>query len=227
MNVFVNFNLITENQKEAIRLTLFNEVNSLEDLEDDRGMSIYAQHSLGIGESNMNLYIILLLIPPAIMLSIAGLASGCHNNFRMPRVFERLLRFIQGRIMFNAVIRYLLMTYLTFALATLISSKKFDMSFGDTDTLIWLVCLLYVLFSPIVTFILLWYFQNVISESQNKRINKLNEPHHFAKYGTIYIDLDTSKTTRLTFTMVYLLRRLFLAFVITFTRNTIMQLFLI
>ena len=93
-----------------------------------------------------------------ILLLVAKLAQSCYTNLRMPNTCERLLRFIQGRILYNSILRYLIMTYLAFTLSILISTKSFEKSFGDNNTIFWLFGLAISFLFPVATCGLLWYF---------------------------------------------------------------------
>ena len=98
------------------------------------------------------------MIPPVILLLVAKLSQCCHTNLRMPNTCERLLRFVQGRIQYNALLRYFIMTYLAFTLSIFLATKRFKKAIDDNNTIFWLFSVALCFLFPFATCGLLWYF---------------------------------------------------------------------
>ena len=108
-----------------------------------------------------------------------------------------------------------------------------------------IVCLLslwYLISFPGFTFIFLWYHQGGNGVKLRKRFssrvragtdqeisssNRLNSDDFSLRYGSLYLNIKTDKLSSLCFTLVFLLRRLFLAMMISFVPLSVGQLFAI
>ena len=128
---------------------------SLEILDDDSTISVYAKDSLGVGNPNMILNFTVVAVPLIIAILLAMLLVICVAKVKMPHLITKVFRLIYSKIMWNSVLRYLIQTYLTFSITTLLAlNSSGNGSFANK--IFCMVSLMYLMVFPIFTFIFLW-----------------------------------------------------------------------
>ena len=80
-NDLINLNFIP---REYLMQKIFGIVPSLEILDDDSGISVYAKESLGVGNPNMLLNITVVLLPLLLVIILAMLLLVCALRVKMP-----------------------------------------------------------------------------------------------------------------------------------------------
>ena len=157
-NNLINMNFIP---KEYFMEKLFGLVPSLEILADDSEVSVYAKDSLGVGNPNMLLNMSVVGIPILFVIMLAVIILLIAAKVKMPKIANTALKKIHSKIMWNSVLRYLIQTYLTFAVSAILAFKA--MSTGNTiNTAICLASLGYLILFPFFTYGFLLYNQGKV-----------------------------------------------------------------
>ena len=166
-NNLINMNFIP---KEYFMEKLFGLVPSLEILADDSEVSVYAKDSLGVGNPNMLLNLSVVGIPLLAVIILAILVLLVAVKVKMPKLASTALTKIHSKIMWNSVLRYLIQTYLTFAVSAILAIKATSKG-SMVNTAICLASLGYLILFPFFTYGFLLYNQGKV-KSLNKRINR-------------------------------------------------------
>ena len=87
---------------------VFGLVPSLEILDDDSAISVYAKDSLGVGNPNMILNLVVVGSPLLVAILVALLLLVCSLKVKMPTIISKLFKQIHAKIMWNSVLRYLI-----------------------------------------------------------------------------------------------------------------------
>ena len=109
--------------KEVFMEKLFGLVPSLEVLDDDSNISIYAKDSLGVGNPNMVLNTCVVMLPLICCIIFAMICLFLAARAKMPNCAHVIFTKIHSKIMWNSVLRYLNQTYLTFAIGCALAYK--------------------------------------------------------------------------------------------------------
>ena len=132
---------------------------SLEILDDDSTISVYAKDSLGVGNPNMILNFTVIAVPLFIAILVAMLLMICVAKVKMPQLITKVFRLIHSKIMWNSVLRYLIQTYLTFSITTLLALRSLSNS-SLANKIVCIMSLIYLIVLPFFTFIFLWHNQS-------------------------------------------------------------------
>ena len=134
---------------------------------------------------------------------------------RCSRPIVKAVKFIEGRLMFNSLLRALLESYLNLAIAVCYSLGKLASNFGTNwiEFGLSLTLLIHVVGFPIFTTLFL-----------RNRFDKLGSEQYKLRVGSLYQNQDYLKKRAIYFTTLFLVRRLIFAAVICFFfSNVVLQ----
>ena len=143
----------------------------------------------------------------------------------MPRMIEKTLEYIDVSIRWNMVLRYFTQIYVPLLLSILLMKNHLSFSFEDEipyEAILWICILAVLVFIPFMSFLLMLDAQHKLTPTG--RVNELNLNHKQRKYGTFWLDLDTSRIAALTYQLITFARRFILVMTVAFVDDMAIQL---
>ena len=131
---------------------------------------------------------------------LAFLLNKCNSAVRLPSIIERSIDFICTSICWNMVLRYFTQAYVPLLLSTLLMKNHISFSFENEipyEAVLWIAILGTTIFVPFMGFLLMLDAQHKLTPTG--RVNELNLQRNRSKYGTLWLNLDTSRIGALTY----------------------------
>ena len=152
---------------------------------------------------------IVLLFGLSVVSCVIVLIYFCKTRWlqKMPKFIQNQVIAIERKLIFNSILRALLEQYFSLCISTFyqVNTAKYDSFEDKINTLVSWFILLFILVFPSMTYRFQRTFMKLLPTQDFKM-----------RYGALYTNVEYYKISGLSFTLVFLLRRLVFAFAIVY-----------